>query len=957
MSHPEQEERFLPSTIMPSEKYDNQNEQERTKQERPRSPRHHASIDVPVSFRRQDSNSTTTQERTDSPRHHTSIDVPISFKRHDSNSLTKQERTESPGRHHTSIDVPMAFRRQDSNLSIESESNWSSDLSPPLKNQEPTSIGHQQTSHDVRSSLTELGPVFTVLEENLIDLVKNELKDYQRILSPGYQEYLGEKCEDSEVNESETEEPKSSSRHPLLKITLVYLRSMKQEKLADLLQNRTDAPVCHRKLKSNLKRKFECMFEGIAKGGHPIHLNEIYTELYITEGGASEVSHEHEVRQIELWKTDRTGKTIRYEDIFKGSPERAQPIRTLMTKGVAGIGNTVLTKKFTLDWAEGKANQDIQFIFPFTFKELNVLKHRKYSLVGLIHDFFNEIKEAGLCRFEEFQVLFIFDGLDESRIPLDFNNSEVLTDVTATASINVLLTNLFRRNLLPSARLWITTRPAAANQIPPEYVDMVAEVRGFTDPQKEEYFRKRFGDKDQANRIISHFKTSQSLHVMCHIPIFCWIMATVLETTNESGELPTTLTEMYIHFLVVQSKLKNIKYDGGAVTDPHWNPESRMIIASLGRLAFEQLQKDKLIFYESDLKECGIDVKAALVYSGVFTQIFKEARGLYQEKVFCFIHLSVQEFLAALHVHMTFFNLGVNLLSKGKPGSRSSILAPKETPKAFYRSAVDVALKSPNGHLDLFLRFLIGLSLPANQTLLKGLVIQMRSNSVTDDGKIKYIKKKLNESLSPERSINLFHCLNELRDCSLMEEIQQYLHSGRIQACKLSPAQWSALVFILLSSEKDLDVFDLRKYSDSEEALLTMLPVVKVSAIAQLSGCNLSKKSCGALARVLSSQSCRLKELDLSDNNLKDSGLELLCSGLKSPHCTLEVLRLSGCHIKSKGCTVLANALRSNPSHLRELDLSYNHLGDSGVKLLSDGQKNPNWRLEKLKIEHDGLNQ
>ncbi|KAF1389815.1 hypothetical protein PFLUV_G00077460 [Perca fluviatilis] len=294
-----------------------------------------------------------------------------------------------------------------------------------------------------------------------------------------------------------------------------------------------------------------------------------------------------------------------------------------MTKGVAGIGKTVLTQKFTLDWAENKANQDIKFTFPFTFRELNVLKERKYSLVELVDYFFSETKEAGICRFEE--VVFIFDGLDECRLPLDFHNTEILTDVTESTSVDVLMTNLIRGKLLPSARLWITTRPAAANQIPPECVDMVTEVRGFTDPQKEEYFRKRFRDEEQASRIISHIKTSQSLHIMYHIPVFCLITTTVLEyvlKTREGGELPKTLTEMYIHFLVVQSKVKNIKYDGGAEPDPHWSPESRQMIESLGKLAFEQLQKGNLIFYESDLTECGIDITAASVYSGVSTQIF-----------------------------------------------------------------------------------------------------------------------------------------------------------------------------------------------------------------------------------------------------------------------------------------------------------------------------------------------
>ncbi|KAM3850067.1 NACHT, LRR and PYD domains-containing protein 3-like, partial [Diretmus argenteus] len=217
---------------------------------------------------------------------------------------------------------------------------------------------------------------------------------------------------------------------------------------------------------------------------NPTLLNQIYTELYITEGGSGEVNEEHEVRQIETAsrKAATPETPITCGDIFKPLPGREEPIRTVMTRGVAGIGKTVLTQKFTLDW-----------------------------------------------------------------------------------------------NLLPSARVWITTRPAAANQIPPECVDMVTEVRGFTDPQKEEYFRKRITDQKLARRIISHIKRSRSLHIMCHIPVFC--------------------------------------------------------------------EEGNLIFYESDLTECG-------------------------------------------------------------------------------QSAVDKALKGPNGHLDLFLRFLLGLSLETNQTLLQGLVDQ-----------------------------------------------------------------------------------------------------------------------------------------------------------------------------------------------------------------------------------------
>nr|XP_024656026.1 NLR family CARD domain-containing protein 3-like [Maylandia zebra] len=733
---------------------------------------------------------------------------------------------------------------------------------------------------------------------------------------------------------------------------------MKQEELADCLQSKNPDPLCENTFKCNLKKKFQCVSEGIAKPGNQTTLNEIYTELYITEGGTGVVNNEHEVRQIETfsWKPNRPETTIRCEDIFKASTERDKPIRTVLTKGVAGIGKTFRTQKFTLDWTEDKTNQDIQFIFPFPFRELNLLKDRKFSLVGLIHHFFTEIKEAGICNFKKFKVVFIFDSLDECRLPLNFHITEILTDVTESTSVDVLLTNLIRGQLLPSAHIWITTRPAAANEISAEYIDMVTEVRGFTDPQKEEYFRKRLRDKEEANTIISHIKKLRSLHIMCHIPIFCWITATVLEsvlkTKQDGGKLPKTLTEMYIHFLVIQTKLKNIKYDGGAETDTLWSPERRKMIEALGKLAFQELQKGNLIFYESDLTECGINVREASVYSGVFTQIFKEERGLYREKVYCFVHLSVQEFLAALNVHLTFTNSGINLLEEEET---ASVQTGESSVRQFYQSAVDKALKSPNGHLDMFLRFLLGLSMPSNQDLLQGLLTQTGISSQINQEAVKYIKERMNGALSPEKSMNLLHCLNELNDDSIVKEVQHHLGSGHLSKVNLSPAQWSALVFILLSSETGVDEFDLKKYSASEEALLQLLPVVTACKKAQLGGCNLTERSCEALSSILSSQSSRLRELDMSNNNLQDSRVKLLCVGLGNPHCVLETLRLSGCQITGTGFTSLATAVRSNPPFLKELDLSYNHPGNSGMKLLSALKEDPHVKLVILCVEPQGV--
>ncbi|XP_055750794.1 NLR family CARD domain-containing protein 3-like [Salvelinus fontinalis] len=784
--------------------------------------------------------------------------------------------------------------------------------------------------------------------------VKNELKMFKRILSPELPEGFEFQKQDMEMVDAEDEQQESSAREGALKITLHILRKMNQKELADTLEkNSVELDViCQRQLKSNLKKKFQCIFEGIAKQGNPTLLNKIYTELYITEGGTGEVNNEHELRQIETTTRKQAipERGIKCNDIFKPLTGQDKPIRTVLTKGVAGIGKTVSVQKFILDWAEGKANQDVQFVFSFPFRELNLMKGEKHTLIDLLNHFSMETKESTISNYDKYKVLFIFDGLDECRLPLDFQKNKICCDVTKSTSVDVLLTNLIKGNLLPSALLWITTRPAAANKIPSGCVDQVTEVRGFNDPQKEEYFRKRFRDKDLASRIISHIKTSRSLHIMCHIPVFCWISATVLEhmLKHKREEMPKTLTEMYTHLLEFHTKWKNEKYLGKEEAGPDWSKES---ILSLGKLAFQQLVKGNMIFYKEDLKEAGIDVNEASVYSGLCTQLFKEECGLYQDKVYCFVHLSIQEFLAAVYVLISYINNNENLMAKPQSTSSNFTALFRDKPEvAFYKSAVDKALQSETGNLDLFLRFLLGLSLESNHKHLRGLLTKTRSSSQSHEETVKYIKEKIRENPSPERCINLFHCLNELNDHSLVEEIQSYLRSGSVSKAKLSPAQWSALVFVLLTSEKEVDVFDLKKYSRSEEGLLRLLPVIKASRAALLSGCGVTEEGCASLVSALESNPSHLRELDLSNNDLKDSGVKLLSAGLGNPHCKLETLRLSGCGVTEEGCTSLVSALKSNPSHLRELDLSNNDLNNSGVNLLSDGLGNPHCQLETLRL-------
>ncbi|CAK6979846.1 NLR family CARD domain-containing protein 3-like [Scomber scombrus] len=692
----------------------------------------------------------------------------------------------------------------------------------------------------------------------------------------------------------------------------------------------------------SLSSTCECVTQGTDEAGSEILLISIFTEVHITEGQSEEVNTQHEVRQLETASKMKTlhDAPIKCQDIFKVLPDQQKRIRVALMNGVAGVGKTFSVLKFTLDWAQRSNNQDISLLILFSFRSLNLIKDKQYSLLMLIHVFYPTLQKLTAEKLAVCKVLFIFDGLDESRLSLDFNNSEVVSDVTQKSSVSVLLTNLIEGKLLPSALVWITSRPAAANQIPPSCVSRVTEVRGFTDAQKEEYFRRRFSDEEQSSTIISHIKTSRSLHIMCYIPVFCWITATVLDhmlTTDQRGELPKTLTDMYSHFLLVQTKRKKNKYDEGHETSPQELTEAdRNLLLKLGRLAFEQLEKGNIMFYQEDLEQCGLDVTEASVLSGVCTEIFKRESVIFQKTVYSFVHLSVQEFLAAVYMYHCYTSRKTEVLKDFLRESKQKSVLKKVS--AYFRNnppdsdhdftslddflkrAMEKSLRSKNGHLDLFVRFLHGLSLESNQSLLGGLLGQTDNSPETIQRVINNLKKMNSGDISPDRSINIFHCLMEMNDRSVHQEIQQFLKSENRSGKKLSVFDCSALAYMLQMSEEVLDEFDLKKYNTSEEGRLRLIPAVRNCRKARLYNCGLSETHCEVLASALKSNP-HLTDLDLSYNKLSDSSVKRLSAGLESPNCRLKTLILYDCGLSETHCEVLASALKSNP-HLTHLDLT-----------------------------------
>ncbi|XP_058862894.1 NACHT, LRR and PYD domains-containing protein 12-like [Acipenser ruthenus] len=719
---------------------------------------------------------------------------------------------------------------------------------------------------------------------------------------------------------------------------------------ADTPETRSRFPVALQTLKNTHKSflitKFECVSECIAKPGEQPLLNEVFTSLHITEGECGELDYNHEVRQIESKKVRSQALTIKCNDIFIPSERSPKRIRTVLTKGIAGIGKTFSVQKFILDWAAGDDNCGFDFIYIFPFRELNLMIKEKISLVELVQLFYPHMKECeDVSSLDSTKVLYIFDGLDESRLHLDFTNCGKLCDVKKSTVLDVLLINLIKGDLLPSASLWITSRPVAASHIPYQYISRLTEIQGFEDQQKEEYFRKKFKDSTLAEKILLHVRMLRSVHVMCYVPAFCWIIATVLgHTLGENGNenIPRTLTEVYTHFLLVLLALQNQKNEN----IEELLKENQEAILNMGKLAFRNLERNNLIFYEDDLRECGIDIRQSSVYSGIFREIFKGKSTIFKKIVYSFVHLTVQEYFAALYVFASFQNKNRNPLEKTVNEKFRGIFRTRLC--EVYKIALNKATKSRNGHLDLFLRFLLGLGMKTNQELLKGLLLKTQDKSKDIQKTTEDIKQMIRKTTSPERSINLFHCLSELNDNSLVKNIEVSLTSGNLLQQNLSPSDYSALAYVLQMSEDELDALDLSKHSLQDEGLLRLMPAARLYKRLMLSDCHLTGDCCEDLASALRTNQSTLRELELERNNLGDSGVKLLSAALKDPNCKLEKLGLRQCDLMGDCCEELASALRTNHSTLRQLELGWNILGNSGVKLLSAALKDPNCKLEKL---------
>ncbi|KAM3859391.1 NLR family CARD domain-containing protein 3 [Diretmus argenteus] len=631
-------------------------------------------------------------------------------------------------------------------------------------------------------------------------------------------------------------------------------------------------------------------------------LNISSRALRVVDGLSDLQQKEHDLMQVEATRGGRRNhlRQLGLAKLFDPLTRVSLPPRVSLTVGVAGIGKSTCVRHFIRQWSEGAICTDVSFVLPFTFWELNSFE--KLSAERLVKLAFPHLTDPGLVLSGSCRTLLILDGLDEFRCSLNFSDAAPCNDPKKEVSIDDLVTNIIRGNLLPDAAVWATSRPRVASVIPGGLVDRVTEIPGFSPKDIQTFLNHYISETDFATKIWTHLESHKILMMISYIPCICWFVADTLRYLLESGlqeSFPRTCTELYAHFCFMRAEVGEPR-GRESVKMEQLHGSNRKLLGNLGRLAFYGLLKHKYTFSEQDFKTYGIDLPSTQNSLGVGILVREESAIC---TAYRFTHLTIQEFLAATYYHVASKRAIFDLFSE------SAMSWPKIGFQNHFRSALQHSQQAEDGHLDVFVRFLTGLLCPAVVKPLTGLLPLGKDDGNQKSWAAGFLQGLLvsGGTVVSLRAVNLAYCLQELQHTELLRSVEEDLRLGSL-AGKLARPQCVVLGYLLQVSPEC-----------SEETNLT---------------------ACLSYATVkcLLPQLLYCSNLRLENNHFKDDVMELLGSLLSAKDCHIQKISLAENAISNKGAKALSRALLVNRT-LTTLDLRNNNIGSKGARFLAEALK------------------
>ncbi|XP_067413572.1 NACHT, LRR and PYD domains-containing protein 12-like [Emydura macquarii macquarii] len=651
------------------------------------------------------------------------------------------------------------------------------------------------------------------------------------------------------------------------------------------------------------------------------HIEIRYTPLLLLDSPtAPPAGHEHlalaahRARLLPLHAPHRVPLRHLLSPLTPGS----QPPRRVALSGPAGIGKSVAVQKILHDWALGAAFQGALCTLDFCCRELNQVPD-SVTLEGLIstkRPHLQEVLPELLARPRD--LLILLDGLDEFRHPLTGGTPCRWTN--RPAHVKQLVRGLSDGTLLPGASVVVTSRPCPA--LSSTSFDRHLLVLGFDKDQVDDYFFRFFQDAERAAAVLGYISSHQGLAGLCFIPLYCFILCTALgEFFPASGAAvpspPTTITEVYHCYLAT-------------ILGQSWSPGTGQLVLRLGRLAYATLLVGKILFTPDELREFGFDPQD--LPGTFFNPIFSRE----DHKVYCFFHLTVQEFLAALYCVATLDSSAEELTAcldlwwDGHP--EPSWTSPDQS------SLLNSTRQLLGGHqsrwdnLQMFARFFMGLLTSRMEGKLEGLAGGFSGDVLGPVAE--WLVQKLGGD-TERRLLSLLHCVAELRQEGVTGRVACELKDVNLFKVTLNPADCAALAYVLGASEtgpvKNLNL----NYSNIGMAGLHQIQgLLHRCETLQLRYNSLDKEAAAIEAEVLSSPQCQVKRLLMCGNCLGAEGARRLWEALRENR-TLEELYLDITGITDCGLDNMLSCLLANTT-LRLLTIVGNRLSEAGQQMLSE---------------------